>query len=169
MFLYRLLSSAPLILLLGCGAWNGAPRLDAHTLKLLQAATKVEVFRVHGGPPQDNLKHLDNLSISGYPVLAKGTDQGQDLASRLAAILHDRHTYSNGWAGCFSPGVAFRAWKDDECIDVVICFKCNNLYCGPPKASAGENVSFLGTPARARLMQLAKEAFPDDKEIQELQ
>jgi hypothetical protein len=164
----RSLFVAPLALFLGCGGLDGIPRPDAHSLQILKAATKVEVFRVYGGPPRGDLKQLDSLKVSGYPVLAKGKDQGHEFASRLADILADRRSFSGTFAGCFSPGVAFRAWQNDDCVDVVICFMCDNLYCGPPKDSEGSNASFVGTPARARLMQLAKEAFPDDKEIQEL-
>jgi hypothetical protein len=152
---------------------HSAPRPDSRSLKLLKNATRVEVFRIYDKTDPDIKEKpqlLDNLSVSGFPVWAQGKDQGNDFASRLAEVLNDKQTYTDVFVRCFWPGVAFRAWKDDEYIDIVICFKCENLYCGPPREenSTAGNVSFFRTPARPRLVQLAKEAFPDDKEIQAL-
>jgi hypothetical protein len=53
-------------------------------------------------------------------------------------------------------------------VDVLICFKCDNLYCGPQVEYARENATFNRSPQRRRLVQLAKEAFHDDAEIQAL-
>jgi hypothetical protein len=64
--------------------------------------------------------------------------------------------------------VGFRAWKEEEAVDVLICFTCDNLYCGPPTDQAKENAGFRGSPRRDDLLQLAKEAFPEDAEIQSL-
>jgi hypothetical protein len=52
--------------------------------------------------------------------------------------------------------------------DAVLCFNCSNFYCGPKTTQAQENASFADSPAAAALVRLAKEAFPDDKEIQGL-
>ena len=62
----------------------------------------------------------------------------------------------------------FRAWKGDESVDVVICYFCKNLYVGPPADSVRENASFHDSPREADFIKLAKTAFPDDNEIQEL-
>jgi hypothetical protein len=53
-------------------------------------------------------------------------------------------------------------------VGVLICFYCDNLYCGPAPDRVPRTLSFHSTPARARLVRLAKEAFPDDKEVQGL-
>ena len=68
----------------------------------------------------------------------------------------------------FDPGVGFRVWKDDQAVEILICFGCNNLYCGPPTNRARENAAFGSSPRRSYLVRLAKEAFPDDKAIQRL-
>jgi hypothetical protein len=140
-------------------------------LKIVKNATRVEVFRVYsGGAPGTKKmpKFIGDLSISGFPVWAQGKDQGHDFASRLADVLSDKDSYSDSFAKCFDPGVAFRAWQGERCVDVVICFQCDNLYVGPPKKDQGENYSFIKTPARARLIVLTKEAFPEDNEVQSL-
>ena len=51
----------------------------------------------------------------------------------------------------------------------MICFKCHNFYIGPlTDKPVMENASFSGSRNASRLLRLAKEAFPDDKEIHEL-
>src|SRR5262249_20587950 len=106
-----------------------------------------------------------------WRVIAQGPDQGAELAARLRSILADEATYSRSHKMCFWPGVAFRVHSGDEVVDVLVCFYCDNLYCGPPRdlAPNAENLSFDGSPRRADLVRLAKEAFPDDKEIQALE
>jgi hypothetical protein len=62
--------------------------------------------------------------------------------------------------------VAFRIYQGDDCVDLVICFKCHNFYLGPPSdRRVFETASLSGTSAYAKLIRLAKEAFPDDAEI----
>jgi hypothetical protein len=101
-------------------------------------------------------------------VTAQGKDQGKAFAAKLARILRDEKTYSTTFAACFTPGVAFRVWKEKDCVDVIVCFKCLNFYCGPTTEHATENASFVDTPASAGLARLAKAAFPGDREIQAL-
>jgi hypothetical protein len=104
-----------------------------------------------------------------YAILARGKDQGQDFAAKLTDILTDDKTYMSTFAGCFWPGVAFRVWKDEDSVDLIICFKCGNFYLGPPTDKRGmENASFAGSPNRGHLVRLAKDAFPDGEEVQKM-
>jgi hypothetical protein len=65
--------------------------------------------------------------------------------------------------------VAFRVYQGGDCVDLVICFTCDNFYLGPRSDKlVMENASFVGSPNNARLVRLAKEAFPEDKEVQGL-
>jgi hypothetical protein len=145
--------------------------LDWRTRVILNGATKVEVFRIDGGDAGRDARVFtpgDGV-MDGYRITAQGTDQGPEFAARLAGMLTDRWGYSLTGVKCYNPGVAFRVYKGEERVDVVICFKCSNLYVGPPSdRPARENKSFDGTSAGPRLLQLAKEAFPDDKDIQDL-
>jgi hypothetical protein len=142
--------------------------LDEKTVAILSGATKVEVFRLEGAGPV-NPQASAKRHISGFAVAAQGKDQGRAFARKLADVLLDEKTYSTTFALCFTPGVAFRVWKKDESVDVLICFKCLNFYCGPSVAMARENASFADTPASPALARLAKAAFPEDKEIQGLE
>ena len=161
----RLLVLAFPVLLLGCGARQG--RLDRRTRAVLAGATKVEVFRLDG-ESEMKPKVAGERRIGGFLVTAQGQDQGKELADKLTAILSDEQTCTDNYAKCFWPGVAFRVWKGEETVEVLICFKCDNLYHGPPKDAAVYNASFLGSPRRPDLLRLVKEAFPDDKEVQGL-
>jgi len=153
------------VLLLGCG--GNASRFGQRSLAVLAGATKVEVFRID--PREEAFEHkAGERRIGGYLITAQGYDQGQDFADRLAEILQDDKTFTNDYAKCFNPGVAYRVWKDAQAVEVLLCFMCDNLYCGPPTDRANETASFLGSPRRADLLRLTKEAFPDDKDIQAL-
>jgi hypothetical protein len=143
------------------------PLLDSQSRAVLAGATKVEVFRTDGMNGLYDSKPGETR-IGGFLVTARGKNQGKEFAAKLADILFARETYSMTYNNCFWPGVVFRVWKGEESVDVLICFKCWNFYCGPPTNDAMESASFYRTPARTRLIRLAQEAFPDDKEIQKL-
>lgn len=169
MLFLRLWILLPFVVLIGCGG-AAKKHFDDRTIAILSGATKVEVFRTDGYNDIATAKEKkpDEKRMGGYLVTAQGQDQGKEFAAKLSKILFDDRTYSNARAKCFWPGVAYRVWKDQECIDVLICFKCDNLYCGPPIERTFENASFWDSPLRSELVGLAKQAFPEDKQIQAL-
>jgi len=166
----RLIALASILLLVGCG--RGKDRFDSPTKDILTNATKVEVFRIAGEehPDQPLPAAEANKRIGGFRVIAQGPDLGNEFAYKLAEVLFDKTTWTEDFAKCFWPGIAFRIWKNNEAVDVLICFKCDNLYCGPSSdKGVRENASFWHSPRRTDLLRLAKEAFPDDQEIQALE
>lgn len=68
------------------------------------------------------------------------------------------------------PTVAFRLRHAGRSLDVVLCFGCDEVNFvlrderGRPVHAAVEDVD----PARAKLVTLAREAFPDDPAIRAL-
>ncbi len=158
-----------LLFLLGCGAGKG--RLDGRTAGIFAGATKVEVFRIDGrnDPPDPTPIKPGDPTLGGFAILTRGKDQSREFAAKLGDILSDVKTYSDQHEGCYWPGVAFRVWKGEDSVDVIICFMCHNFYIGPSTDKlVTENASFHGSPNTSRLVQLAKEAFPDDAEVQAL-
>src|SRR5271156_1276059 len=138
----RLLLLASCFLVLGCGKKS----LDSRTTAILAGATKVEVFRIDpisGHMPKSTRKEGEKR-IMGFLVIAQGKDQGKEFADKLSQILFDRATYSDQISMCFDPGVAFRVWKDDEALDVLICFKCNNFGYGPPTDDPATDEGHVG-------------------------
>jgi hypothetical protein len=92
MSLRRLLVVLALLFGMGCGSSKG--RLDSRTSAILSGATKVEVFRIDGGKDssdQTTTKPGD-LTVGGYPIIARGADQGPDFARQLADVLDDDKT-----------------------------------------------------------------------------
>jgi hypothetical protein len=167
---FRFLVLLALVVACGCAAGKGHP--DTRTKAILAGATRVEVFRIDGknDPPGPTPRAPGDPTVGGFAILSRGEDRGQEFAARLATILLSDTTYSDRFASCFWPGVAFRVHRGEECIDVIICFKCQNFYLGPPADRlVSETASFAGSPAGPRLVRLAKEAFPQDKDIQGLE
>jgi hypothetical protein len=163
----RFLLVVPFATLLGCGGGTG--RFDSRTRAILAGATKVEVFRTDGkdGPYDGKPRQEGERRIGGFRVIAQGPDQARPFAAKLAEVLLNEKFDPSG-AKCFWPGVSYRVWKDDEYADVLICFSCHNLYCGPPKEEVMENAGFSASRVRSKLVRLAREALPEDKEVQEL-
>jgi acetyl esterase/lipase len=163
----RVLLLVPVLLLCGCKAPKN--QHDPRTKAILTRATRVEVFRIHGDPAPINPA---DPTIDGIPLVARGKDQGPEFAARLADVLLDDKTYTNNFMACFWPGVAFRVYNGEDCVDVVICFECGNFYLGPPRdvdKPVMQTAAFAGSPSTPRLIRLAKEAFPDDAEMQALE
>jgi hypothetical protein len=148
----------------------GRGRLGWRTRAVLAGATRVEVFRLDAekGPRRPDEKEEGEEQFGGWLVTSQGKDQDRPFAEQLADILFDEATYTNRSVHCFDPGVGYRVWRGDRAVEILICFRCNNFYCGPPTRRAKENARFGGSPRRADLVRLAKEAFPGDKEIQAL-
>jgi hypothetical protein len=140
---------------------------------VLVGATKVEVYRIDGGTTERMAKRVGpgEPNIDGYAIIDRGKDQTAEFVAALDGVLLDKRTYTEHFVKCYNPGVVFRFCKGDDRVDVVICFHCGNFYIGPPVTGEQvlENAAFHGSPNRARLVRLAKQALPDDKDIQALE
>lgn len=126
---------------------------------VLRQPTKIEAWRIHGG--------------QGTPEIASPAKElNVDLARQLAALMLDSKTYSFDSAkGCmFEPAVGFRIWRDKRSIDVILCFHCTELKLVSPDPVSPKYPSRTEDfdNARPAMINLVKQAFPDDKEIQEL-
>lgn len=161
--MYALAALAALSFSAGADAPEKVKKLFGEkAVAVLAGATKVEVFRVDSGKPGGKDK-----TVGGYRVTATGKDRDEKFAARLAGVVLDEESYVWGAAkGCvFQPGVAFRVWKGEESVEVVICFACDQVRVS---AAGKDGVPAESDPGRAALVKLAKEALPDDKEIQKL-
>ena len=138
--------------------------------KILAGATRVECFRID---PRTTAKADDKPAgkhIDGYPIASTAKEQGREFATKLADVLNDKKSYGPP-ARCFFPGVGFRAWKDKDSVDVIICYACSNFYTVTRNAEGKEvaRTQLAGFGANwAAFVQLAKDAFPDDPAIQKL-
>lgn len=135
-------------------------------IAILQKPTKVEAFRIN---PKPTDKKGDGY-ILGYAITSRAKELPKDFAGKVAKVLLGEKAYAGDSAKCFQPGVAFRVWKDKEAVDVVICFRCTNFevrLMGEEKAEDDTELHGFG-PGLEPFLALAKEAFPDDNEVQGL-
>ncbi|MDB5292466.1 MAG: hypothetical protein JWL69_3707 [Phycisphaerales bacterium] len=139
--------------------------------RVLAAPDRVEAYRVAGirGYSPTSAPADRTAGMAGYPITAIGRNQSKDFGARLGAVLLDDRSYEWNMAkACmFDPGVAFRLWRGEESVVVLICFKCDEVGIAPD-----DSVKDLRTknadPGIPALRRLAQEAFPDDVEIQQL-
>jgi hypothetical protein len=142
-------------------------RMGGATADILAGAERVEVFRVdprgRENPPA--------LSIGEFAITATEREQGRAFAERLAGVLLKPQAHFGPGYKCFFPGVAFRLWRGGERVDVLVCFVCQN-YDLITHPVGGENrrsyTHAFSSGVWDELLALAKEAFPDDADIQGL-
>ncbi len=144
--------------------------LGDHTLSILRGADRVETFRLDDSRDGEDVPMRQE--IADYPLLFQGHTLGPPFAAKLAHLLGDSRTYlgPNDVSCLINPGVAFRAWRGHECVEVIICFHCQQMLVTTKDArghvthSAYTEITWM----RAEFIALAKETFPDDKELQAL-
>ena len=140
---------------------------------VLRNADRVETFRLDDGGYGDNVKVATSGDvIADYPIKMQGKTLGPDFAANLARAVLDPRTFigPNDNTCEINPGVAFRAWRGQECVEVILCFHCQQMLVTTRNAQGKETHSAYPELAftREKFLALAQEAFPADKEIQSL-
>ena len=138
-------------------------------VEIVRHPTRVEAYRL-GDPPggSPSTDDVSGISPLDYPVTAGPVLVSSKTAAKVSAALVSRDTYGWDYAkACGYPiyGVKLSFFQGNDRVDVYFCFLCNVL------AVARDDQTFGGEDfddARAVLVQAAKQAFPDDKSIQEL-
>jgi hypothetical protein len=150
-------------------------RLGMDTVRLLQQADRVEVFRLTGRasekPPSTN-----GQNINKWAFKQTGKTQGRESARELAnAILNETNSFAGPGAnikGClWDPAIAFRTWHAKESVTIVVCFDCNSLLIeyGDAEGKAHGRVSMDFDMNRETFARLAQLAFPSDEAFKHLQ
>ena len=143
-----------------------AEELGDRMIGILNGATKVEAFRIAGRPADKP----EGKHVNGHAVLSAAKEQGKEFARRLAALVQDEKSLFSAQARCFNPGVAFRLWKEKESVDVVVCYQCSNLRL-VARDAGGKDLHTVAGGFKENYdawTRIAKDAFPDDKEVQAL-
>lgn len=146
--------------------------LGDQTLSILTGATRVETFRLDDSRDGDQVKDgTTGQEIADYPLISRGHTLGPPFAAKLSREVLDPRTYlgPNDTTCLINPGVAFRAWRGNGCVEVIICYHCQQMIV-TMKDARGRIVHSVYTEfgdlwTRGRFLALAKEAFPGDKEI----
>lgn len=172
--------ASTLVLLISVVNVSLQPNLPAHGRTILRNATEVEVFRPEGRATGNSSSASTSatVDVALHTMVKTETRLQSDFKERLAALLMDRRgsEYFNPptlQKGCyFAPAatVGFRFREDNELLDAVLCFRCGymELTSGDGRLINGKVTQRYFSNLRPQFVQLAKEAFPNDKEIQVL-
>lgn len=149
-------------------------KLGDRTIFLLNGATRVETFRLDDSRDGDPAKaDTTGQEIVDYPLSYRGHTLGPKFAAELSRAVQDPRAYvgPNDVTCLINPGVAFRAWQGRECVEVIVCYHCQQMLV-TTRDTQGRAVHTAYTEfgsMRAEFLALAKKAFPGGKKIQSLQ
>ena len=158
-------ASLLLLLLSGCGATNAQVRefLGTDIVRILETADRVEAIRVDG-----SLESRDSVEekIGDYPITSVGPALSAEQIATLRGLIFDEANWQFDLAkACeFMPGVDYRFMVEDEQVDVLLCFSCDEwgfLHNGRMCIEDNDR-------ARPALLRLARESFPDDAALRDL-
>ena len=122
-------------------------------------------FRVYDSYP-DGEKKLEGNSLHGYEIISTVVALNSASRKELSSIIEDHHTYLRNAIpmDClFRPGVAFRFSDQQNQVDLLICFICNELRYYLNGRVVGQSY-FKSQNLRSLVQQL----FPEDEKIQKL-
>ncbi len=155
-------------------------RLGYQANSILAGATRVETFRVMSPIEAEELDpdHKPRIFSPTAPqvdncyITATAKEQGPALAEKISHILLNEQTYTSDQLECITlPGVIFRIWKGSQSLDVVLCFHCGEMFIVTHDATGKETHSvytLMAGNSRSKFAHLAKDAFPNDPDIQAL-
>ncbi len=134
-------------------------------------ATKVQAFRVTdaGGLRPDPAKAIASDFVRG----AAGLELDAPALEALRSVLYDEHSYRLGQdvAGCrFVPHLSFQFRAGLDTLEALVSFSCNQVLfvLGKPGGRWVPQGTFDVKPARKQLLALARQALPQDRDIQQL-
>ncbi|MGI4791740.1 MAG: hypothetical protein ACRYFS_23205 [Janthinobacterium lividum] len=163
------------LIVIGLVRFVEEPRREIGTTgaSILKGAERVEAFRLDDGGDGDHVKEgTSGDEIADYPIKSQSKTLGPHFAAKLAQTVMDPRTFLGpSDTSCeINPGVAFRAWQGQKCVEVIICFHCQQMLITTKDAQGHETHSAYTqmTAMCAEFLALAREAFPGDKEIQSL-
>jgi hypothetical protein len=146
--------------------------LGSHARKVLRAPTKIEVLRLrsfwHEAPATQAEPRIDMYAISSANPITS-----HKIGEAVSKVVLDADCYDfdpNHASTCiFDPGLSFRVFSGADYVDVLVCFKCDEvcLY----DSTGNRNPRYNGNvrPGRRKFLALAKRALPDDEVIRQLQ
>lgn len=113
-----------------------------------------------------------SAKVDGLYILATGKEQGPAFAKQITHVLFDEGTYTSDTVSCITlPGVVFRVWSGTQSLDVVLCFHCGEMYTVTHAANGKETqgvYTLMAGDSRTKFARLAKQALPNDPDIQAL-
>ena len=127
--------------------------------------TTCEVLRVDDSYPGKG-KTKDGNSLHGYEIISAAEALNSASRKELSSIIEDHDTYLRNAIpmDClFRPGVAFRFSDQQNQVDLLICFSCNELMYYLNGGVVGQ--SYFKSQ---KMRSLVQGLFPKDEKIQKL-
>ena len=127
--------------------------------------TICEVLRVDDSYPGEGQEQNGN-SLHGYEIISDFVVLNSASRKELSSIIEDHDTYLRNAIpmDClFRPGVAFRFSDQQNQVDLLVCFSCNELRYYLNRRVVGQSY-FKSQNLRSLVQQL----FPEDEKIQKL-
>ena len=127
--------------------------------------TTCEVLRVDDSYPSEGQEQNGN-SLHGYEIISDFVVLNSASRKELSSIIEDHDTYLRNAIpmDClFRPGVAFRFSDQQNQVDLLVCFSCNELRYYLNRRVVGQSY-FKSQNLRSLVQQL----FPEDEKIQKL-
>jgi hypothetical protein len=145
-----------LLLLGGCahrgedGTEASANFLGPNAVYILSAPTRIEGW---------NFQRGDGSTASDPGLRPLDAKIGKELAKVLLA----GNTYSKpAGLGGFEPAVGYRVWRENQSADVICSFANDQVLLKYPAYNGNPTSATAGTTAaRAELLKIAHDAFPD--------
>lgn len=137
----------------------------AFNTNIIRSPDRVEAWRTEKG--LNSAGRPSSLDPAAYRMLTSPIDVAPKTASRISRILVAPSTYlwNMGRTCEIDPGVRLRFTKGGQAVDIMLCFKCGELWVWRNGKHVGGGYF---DPGRARLASLMKQIFPNDKVIQSL-
>lgn len=162
-------------------------RHKATAAAILMHATRVQVFGLasRGEDAEKQQSHHQKPlgTVGTVPYYAPGMEQTPAFAAKLGSIILDPKIYpfpGQSIKQCFmEPGVGIRVWRGRQFVDVLLCFSCNQVAVmehnpAVPETEVGgwiEGRCYVAGDfdlVRPELAALAKQALPNDADIQSI-
>jgi len=118
-------------------------RFPKRQREVLQNAERIDVYEVNvtfaeGCPSDQDLSPIENNKFQGCRVTRQARVSDPDQRKELVeAIIYSIGSSGNGMA-CFGPRHGIRAVHNEERIELLICFECENFR-GAPEARSVTN------------------------------
>ena len=132
---------------------------------LKNANTTCEVLRVDDSFHGEG-KTKDGNSLHGYEIISAAVALNSTSRKELSSIIEDHDTYLRNAIpiDClFRPGVAFRFSDQQNQVDLLVCFSCNEL-----RYYLDGKVVDQSYFKSQKLRSLVQQLFPEDEKIQKL-
>lgn len=137
---------------------------NAQSLEAIKKAQSVRAYRLSAQDGND----VDRKSISEFRSIVAPTTVPKALNGALQQVLLDPATYLWDEANACSPnyGIRIQFHHNSLQVDILVCFECGFL-------AIFENEEYtrrqdFTSAARTRLLNIAKEVYPNDQVIQSL-